>query len=281
MSRSSRHPQGHGHSFRQGNTPQPQPGIPSPHYSNNHNQSVLGNSPPIGWSLPSNATQGPSAAYPQGGRSPPYGGPHRSDSSSYPSFRQQGNTTPNVLQDECRAWFFAIDQDGDGRLSSDELRNALLNNGGLRFSVNTVKYLMSIFDRDGNGVITYDEFEPLWIYMTEWRQMFDSFDEDRDGRIDATELGRALAYYQIRIPPHILDTLVKKYGIIPSRNRPPGYGNVQVHPQVHHRPQMELDQFVCASIVVREMCDLYEKCSAGGRSPIGRDEFLQAVISLP
>ena len=26
--------------------------------------------------------------------------------------------------------------------------------------------------------------------------MFDSFDEDRDGRIDANELGRALAHYQ-------------------------------------------------------------------------------------
>lgn len=60
--------------------------------------------------------------------------------------------------------------------------------------------------------------------------MFDSFDRDRDGRIDATELGRALAHYQyansstlltsfitsalprIRVAPHILVMLVKKYG---------------------------------------------------------------------
>lgn len=33
--------------------------------------------------------------------------------------------------------------------------------------------------------------------------MFDSFDEDRDGRIDATELGRALAHYQYADSPTI------------------------------------------------------------------------------
>jgi len=287
-SRSGRYPnerQGHSHRRAGSNTPQPR--APSPYYANNHNQSVRGTSSPIGWGMPSppSATQG-LATYPQGSRSPPsqWGGLYRSDTSaSYTSTsasRQQRNPTPSLLQDECRAWFFAIDQDEDGSLSSEELRSALLNNRGLPFSVNTVKYLMSIFDRDRNGVITYDEFEPLWIYVTEYRQMFDSFDGDRDGRIDATELSRALAHYQLHVGPHVLDMIVKKYG---SRNRLPasGYGNVQVQHQVQHRPQMDLDQFVCASVVVREMCDLYEKCKAGGRTQISRDEFLRAVISLP
>lgn len=113
--------------------------------------------------------------------------------------------------------------------------------------------------------------------------MFESFDTDRDGRIDATELGSALGHYRyarfpshpdfftngalfsIHVPPHILDRVVKKYSD-PRRSR---------------RPEMDLDQFVCACVVVRRMCDLYEKCSAGGRSNVSRDEFLLAVISLP
>jgi Ca2+-binding EF-hand superfamily protein len=223
------------------------------------------------------SVHGSGAAYPQRGHSPQSNGLYRPDNRTYQSAsRQQSNTTPNILQDECRAWFIAIDQDGDGSLSADELRSALLNNGGLRFSVNTVKYLMGIFDRDGNDVITYDEFEPLWLYMNEYRQMFDSFDRDRDGRIDATELGSALAHYNIRVGSHVLEMLVRKYGVT-SRNRPTGYGNVPVQPRL----QMDLDQFVCASAVVRQMCDLYEKCKAGGRSQISRDEFLRAVISLP
>ena len=34
--------------------------------------------------------------------------------------------------------------------------------------------------------------------------MFDSFDRDRDGRIDATELGRAFAHYQYANSPTLL-----------------------------------------------------------------------------
>jgi len=266
----------------------PQPRSPSPYYASNaatnqsssynYNQSSRRTSSPIGWSSAPTATQG-GAAYPQGGRPPQSSGLHRSDTGAYQNtLRPQGNSTPSmIVQDECRAWFMAIDQNNDGSLSADELRSALLNNGGLRFSASTVKYLMSIFDSDGNGVITYEEFEPLWIYMIEWRQMFDSFDQDGDGRIDSEELGRALAHYHLRVGPHILDMLVRKYGIVaPPRSRV-SYGQPYGHP----RPQMDLDSFVCASVIVRQMCDLYERCKGGGRSQISRDDFLQSVIALP
>jgi hypothetical protein len=65
--------------------------------------------------------------------------------------------------------------------------------------------------------------------------MFDSFDSDRDGKIDATELGSALAHFQyaglsnhpiffstnvlsLRVAPHILDMVIKKYGESSSRS---------------------------------------------------------------
>ncbi len=144
------------HSHRPSNTPQSPPppsGVPSrasPHYPNNYNQSVRGASSPIGWAPPSNPTQGPSAAYPvQGGRPqqggfPQWGGfyPRSPDNGAYSGAPQQGNAAPSLLQNEyvmtsttshcfaanlfffwrCRAWFFAIDQDEDGTLSSEELR---------------------------------------------------------------------------------------------------------------------------------------------------------------
>jgi len=185
---------------------------------------------------------------------------------------------PNVEQDECYAWFVAVDQDGNEQLSPEELRSALLNDGGLQFSTRTVNYLMSLFDRDSNGTIGFEEFEPLWKYMTQWRQMFDSFDEDKDGRIDANELAGALGYYELHVGPTVLEMLVNKYGLTPSRNRPPRYGDPP-------RPQLDLDHFVCACVVVQQMCVLYDRCGAGGQGPehsrLGRDEFIRTVISLP
>jgi len=186
------------------------------------------------------------------------------ESSSVRSQRSQPNglaqqpppvVTPTVDRDECLAWFQAVDQDGSGHISAEELQAALINNGGLSFSMTTVEYLMGIFDRDGSGTIGFEEFEPLWNYITQWRQMFDSFDADNDGTIDASELSRALAHYNLHVGTPILNTLVKKYGIKRSRN---------LHPSHPARTQMDLDHFVCACVVVRQMCDLYDKCSAGG-----------------
>jgi hypothetical protein len=140
--------------------------------------------------------------------------------------------------------------------------------------------------------------------------MFESFDVDRNGKIDADELGRALAHYEyvqsldfsrsafkwpfsLRVGPTILDLLVKKYGessplisrilgghvspkavAPPPRNRGPHYG-------APPPPQINMDRFVCACVVVRQMCQLYDQCSGNGAAQISRDDFIKAVITLP
>jgi hypothetical protein len=168
----------------------------------------------------------------------------------------------------------AIDQDRSGEISPQELHSALMNDGGLRFSMSTVKYLMSIFDFDNSRGIGFQEFEPLWNYITQWRQMFESFDIDGNGKIDANELGQALAHYDLRVGPLVVDLLVKKYATAPPRNRS-HYGGPPP------RPQIDLDRFVCACVVVRQMCQLYDQVSGYGASQISRDDFIRAVISLP
>ncbi|KAI0298435.1 hypothetical protein B0F90DRAFT_701476 [Multifurca ochricompacta] len=225
-------------------------------------------------------------------------------------FAPQLAALPNVQSDECFAWFVAVDQDGSGQVSPEELRSALLNDGGFRFSTRTVKYIMSIFDLDESGGIGFQEFEPLWNYMNQWRQMFDSFDTDRDNRIDGTELGRALAYYDLHVGPSVLDILVKKYGMpslpcvflaIVKRTRTFQItGTIAPQNQQRHlgyspapvlappRLQVDLDHFVCACVVVQQMCGLYDRFNQGGGGggavvpqQMSRDEFLIAVISLP
>jgi len=180
----------------------------------------------------------------------------------------------NPQQAECYSWFVAVDQDGSGEISPQELQNALVGDGGLRFSSSTVKYLMSIFDLDNSGGIGFPEFESIWNYITQWRQMFESFDVDRNGQINADELSHALAHYDLRVGLPVLDRLVKKYASPLPRSRVPHYGPPPT-------PQINLDQFVCACIIVQQMCQLYDKCSGYGSSQMNRDDFLRAVISLP
>jgi len=274
----------------------PQPPSVSNSNSNQSTYGVQGNSAPIGWSgpgqasrppqgdlrlqVPSTRPSGPASA---GGfitptLSPSPGGVTPPGSASYPGgFAPQGPppiVPRNPQQDECYSWFVAIDQDGSGEISPQELQSALMNDGGLKFSAGTVKYLMSIFDVDNSRGIGFQEFESLWNYITQWRQMFESFDIDRNGKIDADELGRALAHYDLRVGLPVLDLLVKKYAAAAPRTR--GYQNGPPP-----RPQIDLDRFVCACVVVRQMCQLYEQCTGYGAAQISRDDFIRAVISLP
>ncbi|KAF8266762.1 hypothetical protein EI94DRAFT_1802642 [Lactarius quietus] len=209
-----------------------------------------------------------------------------------------GNSSPqpvppqpvNTQDDESVAWFLALDQDNSGQISAEELRCALMNEDsgrsmsltsyscdvlliprvGAAFSFETVKYLMSVFDLDGSGEIGLEEFKPLWVYVTKWREMFESFDYNQDGIIDAAELESALNHYQLQVGRPVINFLVHKYGTRPTNGH-------------NGPPQIELDRFVCACVVVQQMCALYGRCEDGRTQPmeVSRDEFLLSILRLP
>ena len=47
---------------------------------------------------------------------------------------------------------------------------------------------LGMFDRDGNGVIDFNEFASLWQYVCDWQETFRRFDLDSSGTIDRNEL---------------------------------------------------------------------------------------------
>ena len=45
-----------------------------------------------------------------------------------------------------------------------------------------------MFDRDFSGTIDINEFNSLWNYINQWRQVFAAYDQDRSGSISQQEL---------------------------------------------------------------------------------------------
>ncbi|KAJ1943049.1 hypothetical protein EC988_006332, partial [Linderina pennispora] len=116
-------------------------------------------------------------------------------------------------------WFRAVDSDGSGQLDANELQQALVNGAydasrdWSRFSLDTVRLMIAMFDRDHSGTISFDEFVGLWRYIEEWKQCFRTFDRDNSGTIDRGELLQALNAFGFRVSPQIVDMLIRKYDV--------------------------------------------------------------------
>ncbi|KAG0281499.1 Programmed cell death protein 6, partial [Linnemannia gamsii] len=64
--------------------------------------------------------------------------------------------------------------------------------GWTPFNVETVRMMMNMFDRDGSGSISFNEFIGLWNYIEKWKACFQNYDLDGSGTIDGHELKQAL-----------------------------------------------------------------------------------------
>ncbi|XP_046843193.1 programmed cell death protein 6-like [Xenia sp. Carnegie-2017] len=90
--------------------------------------------------------------------------------------------------------FQRIDTDRNGSINGDELQSALANGTWNPFNPETIRLMMGMFDTDGNGMITFNEFADLWKYVHDWQKSFRSFDTVSSGTIDRYELKAGLVY---------------------------------------------------------------------------------------
>ncbi|KTF96649.1 hypothetical protein cypCar_00012410 [Cyprinus carpio] len=70
-----------------------------------------------------------------------------------------------------------VDKDRSGAISDTELQQALSN---------------AMFDRENKGGVTFNEFAGVWKYITDWQNIFRTYDRDNSGLIDKNELKQAL-----------------------------------------------------------------------------------------
>ncbi|XP_072169336.1 programmed cell death protein 6-like [Diadema setosum] len=107
--------------------------------------------------------------------------------------------------------FQRVDKDKSGHISSTELQQALSNGTWTPFNPETIRLMITMFDRDNSGTITFQEFGALWKYVTDWQSTFRSYDRDNSGTIDKNELKQALTTFGYRLSDRLYDVLLRKF----------------------------------------------------------------------
>ena len=132
--------------------------------------------------------------------------------------QQQGGYPPqgNVpgISPETQRLFSMVDRDQSGKITSTELKSALINGKGEQFSDTACKLMIGknrkriqnnlfghnncfpnlkgMFNRDHSGTVDIHEFDKLYAYINQWLAVFKSFDRDASGHIDESELTQGM-----------------------------------------------------------------------------------------
>ncbi|CEG66644.1 hypothetical protein RMATCC62417_03185 [Rhizopus microsporus] len=168
---------------------------------------------------------------------------------------------PSADQQQLWTWFKAVDTDGSGQLSADELQRALINGDWSPFNIETVRLMVNMFDSDNSGTINFNEFSGLWKYIEDWKKCFQAFDVDRSGSINETEMGNALRTFGFNVSPKFINTLIQKFD---------RYGKGDV----------TFDNFVQACVTVKTLTDSFRQFDNDndGWIQINYEQFLDLVV---
>nr|XP_036871430.1 programmed cell death protein 6 isoform X2 [Manis javanica] len=106
-----------------------------------------------------------------------------------------GSSAGAALPDQSFLWnvFQRVDKDRSGVISDSELQQALSNGTWTPFNPVTVRSIISMFDRENKAGVNFSEFTGVWKYITDWQNVFRTYDRDNSGMIDKNELKQALS----------------------------------------------------------------------------------------
>ncbi|CAD6504004.1 BgTH12-05743 [Blumeria graminis f. sp. triticale] len=168
---------------------------------------------------------------------------------------------PSVDQKVLWPLFQAVDRDGSGQLSKDELGEALVNGDWSAFDPYTVELMIRLFDANRSGTIGFNEFCGLWTFLASWRALFDRFDVDKSGNINRKEFMDALVAFGYRLSSGFVQTLF----------------------DVHDKKRegaISFDIFVQSCISLKRMTDIFKKYDTDrdGFITMSFEDFLTEII---
>ncbi|XP_042165935.1 peflin [Oncorhynchus tshawytscha] len=200
--------------------------------------------------------QTPGGPYVGGYGGQPQGGPYGQQSPA-------GNIPPGV-NPEAYQWFQTVDTDHSGSITLKELKQALVNSNWSAFNDETCLMMINMFDKTKSGRIDLFGFSALWVFMQQWRQLFQQYDRDRSGCISGTELHQALSQMGYNLSPQFTETIAAKYAVSSGR---PG--------------SLQLDSFIQVCTQLQSMTQAFrEKDSAmTGNIRMSYEDFLSTTVN--
>ncbi|KAL7373748.1 hypothetical protein ABVT39_013879 [Epinephelus coioides] len=156
----------------------------------------------------------------------------------------------NAPPDQGFLWniFQRVDKDRSGVISDSELQQALSN---------------AMFDRENKGGVNFNEFAGVWKYITDWQNIFRTYDRDNSGFIDKNELKQALTGFGYRLSDQFYCTLIEKF----DRQR---------------KGQVAFDDFIQCCIVLQRLTDVFRRYDTDqdGWIQVSYEQYLSMVFNI-
>uniref|UniRef100_A0A8C7V6I5 EF-hand domain-containing protein n=1 Tax=Oncorhynchus mykiss TaxID=8022 RepID=A0A8C7V6I5_ONCMY len=141
-----------------------------------------------------------------------------------------------------------VDKDRSCVISDTELQQALSN---------------AMFDRENKGGVNFNEFAGVWKYITDWQNIFRTYDRDNSGFIDKNELKQALTGFGYRLSDQFYNTLIEKF----DRQR---------------KGQVAFDDFIQCCIVLQRLTDVFRRYDTDqdGWIQVSYEQYLSMVFNV-
>ena len=119
-----------------------------------------------------------------------------------------------------------------------------------------------MFDSDGNGTIDLQEFQKLWVYINQWKGVFDTYDRDRSGNIDGAELQQAYTQMGFRVSPNFCQLVVVTFDRLAKRS-------------------LKLDDFIQSCVMLRSLSSAFRArdTNQDGTISVSYEDFMTMAIS--
>uniref|UniRef100_A0A1A7WXL1 Peflin n=1 Tax=Iconisemion striatum TaxID=60296 RepID=A0A1A7WXL1_9TELE len=174
-----------------------------------------------------------------------------------------GDSLTDLKHLQAYQWFQTVDTDQSGFINLKELKQALVNSNWSNFNDETCLMMINMFDQTRSGRIDLFSFSALWIFLQQWKALFQNFDRDRSGCINGTELHQALAQMGYNLSPQFSEFLVQRYGV---RGR--NFG-------------IQLDRFIQVCTQLQSMTQLFRERDTAmtGNIRLSYEDFLSGAIT--